>query len=289
MKTLSTLLLCYLTATAYKFATKADGSEIVSLARRIDTRATPLPVDERSIAQDENTCYGIRGDYWVMSRDMAVDNVHQFCAQNASVMRYNQDTVNELELEVKNWNSESNKQSPNEAPDCIDRFKNAVIDGCDGNDMLNNPYNYKFGAILRTTDGWQYKMTPWSKQINDVKCDASYKTGHNYIEIRGKNFPSAQMGANGEGLRDKLSECTPMWNFHFEQTPDNSKFQWYASCNVDFFLKKCVGGAIQSAGGSSNGGCKRDASGIDDWPGYDDSYRHVFKHDKSPAEDQIGR
>jgi hypothetical protein len=220
-----------------------------------------------------------------MSRDTIIENVRLFCGQDAPVMRYNEDTVNELVLEVKNWNAGTDTQSPKDAPNCIDRFQDAVIDGCDGNDMLNNPYNYKFGATLRTTDGWQFKMTPWSKQINEVTCDISYKHGYNSIEVRGKNLPSALMGANGEGLREELSGCGGLTGWKFQQTPDDCCFQWYASGALLFGKKSCVGRAIQSAGGSSNGGCKRDTSSIDDWPGYGDSGRHVFKHLTPSAQD----
>lgn len=109
-----------------------------------------------------------------MSRDTIIENVRLFCEQDSPVVRYNEDTVNELELEVRNWNAGIDNLSPKDAPDCTARFKNAVIDGCDGNDMVNNPHNYKFGATLRTTDGWQYKMTPWSKQVNEITCDVSH-------------------------------------------------------------------------------------------------------------------
>lgn len=270
---------------AYGLATRVDGRESVAIARPIDARTTSSRNSRRSVVQDENICHGISGDYWVKSRDTIIENVRLFCGQDAPMMRYNGDTVNELELEVKNWNAGTDKQSPKDAPDCIDRFQNAVVDGCDGNDMLNNPYNYKFGATLRTTDGWQYKMTPWSKQVNEVTCNVSDKFFFDGFEVRGKNLPSALMGADGEGLRKELSGCGAMTGWDFEQTPDNCCFQWYASGSLPIGTKSCVGRAIQSAGGSSNGGCKRDTSSIDDWPGYGDSGRHVFKHTTAPDED----
>lgn len=99
-----------------------------------------------------------------------------------------------------------------------------------------------------------------------------------WIEVRGKNLPSALMGASGEGLREELSGCGGLTGWKFEQTPDDCCYQWYASGALPFGKKSCVGRAIQSAGGSSNGGCKRDTSSIDDWPSYGDSGRHVFKH-----------
>ena len=272
------------------FATLARMSDLGSdhhkaspVARSNSLQATSSLRGKRSLTQDENICHGVSGDFWVMSRDVAVENAVHFCGQNIPIMRYNDDTVNELELEVKNWNNVAGLDSPREAPDCVERFKNAVFDGCDGNDMVNNPYNYKFGATLRTTDGWQYKMTPKSRQVNEVRCDISFRVGYDHVEVRGKNLSSALLGADGEGLSYELSRCGGLSEFKCEQTPTDPKYQWYAAGNLPQLKKSCVGRAIQSAGGSSNGGCKHSASGIGGWSGYGDDYRHVFENPAEPV------
>ncbi|KAM3068532.1 hypothetical protein ACMFMG_011063 [Clarireedia jacksonii] len=64
--------------------------------------------------EDNNACHGISGDYWAMSRKKLGDD----------------------------------KKIPKGSPDCAARFQNAVIDGYDGGDKINNPHNYKFGSIL---------------------------------------------------------------------------------------------------------------------------------------------
>lgn len=133
-----------LIATAYGLATRADGRESVPVTRPMDARTTNSRNSGRSIVQDETICHGITADYWVMSRDTIIGNVRLFCGQDAPVMRYNEDTVNELVLEVKKRNAGIDMQSLKDALDCIDRFQDAVIDGCDGNNMFNNSYNYKF-------------------------------------------------------------------------------------------------------------------------------------------------
>ncbi|KAK7926918.1 hypothetical protein PG985_003916 [Apiospora marii] len=243
-------------------------------------------------AQDENTCHGISGDTWVMSRDVAVDNAKAFCGQREKKKRYNEGTVNELELSV--WKQGDDAKGPTNAPDCEGRFRNAVIDGCDGSDRVNNPHNYKFGATLTAADGWAYKLEPLSKQINEVSCDVSYKFLWDALEIRGKNLPDAKLGADGEGLRDQLSGCGALSKWKFERTPDDVKFQWYASGHLPIGTKACVGRALESAGGSSRGNChgagKRRRGqlkqrgkryiGIEDWPGYGDDSKHVFKTDE---------
>lgn len=231
---------------------------------------------------DKNACHGISGDYWVMSRDVAVENVQDFCGQTERTKTYNVGSVNELELSVKKLNDDT--QGPNNSADCIDRFQNVVIDGCDGDDPINNPHNYKFGSTLTTVDSWEYKMTPLSKQVNEVNCDVTYKFFFDGFEVRGKNWADAKLGANGEGLREQLSGCGALTEWKFERTPDDCCFQWYASGQLPIGTKDCVGRAVQSAGGSNEGNChgagKRDVPGhnnIDDWPGYGDDSRHVFK------------
>jgi hypothetical protein len=237
-------------------------------------------------AADKNACHGVSGDYWVMSRDVAVDNVKDFCGQTDQTKKYNVGSVNELELSVKDV-SDSTK-GPKDAPDCVGRFTNAVIDGCDGNDPINNPHNYKFGSTLTTADGWEYKMTPLSQQVNEVACDVSYKFFFDGVEVRGKNWPDAKLGTNGDGLRQQLEGCGALTKWKFEMTPNDCCFQWYASGQLPIGTKACVGRAVQSAGGSGDGNChgagkrglaRRD--NIDNWPGYGDDWNHVFGNSTS--------
>ncbi|KAI5362520.1 Putative metallopeptidase, catalytic domain superfamily [Septoria linicola] len=218
---------------------------------------------------DDNACHGINGDYWIMSRDLALDNAKDFCGQADQTKKYNVGSVNELELPARNF--KDTKRGPKDARDCLDRFQDAVIDGCDGHDPLNNPHNYKFGSTLTTSDGWELKMTPLSKQVN---------------EVRGKNWPDAELGANGEGLREELSGCGALTKWKFERTPDDCCFHWYASGQLPALTKNCIGRAVMSAGGSGKGNChgagKRGTGGIDsidEWPGYGDNSKHVFRED----------
>lgn len=255
----------------------------IDLALADETSSSSAPA-----AQDNNACHGISGDYWVMSRDVAIDNVKDFCSQNSLTKKYNEGSVNELELSVKKLNDTMSTQGPQNAPDCIGYFQNAVLDGCDGADVVNNPHNYKFGSTLTTASGWEFKMTPLSKQVNEVNCDVSYKFWFDRFEIRGKNLPDALLGANGEGLRDELSGCGALTNWNFERTPEDCCFQWYATGQLPVGTKACVGRALMSAGGSGKGHCKRkrrvDDFAIDNWPGYGDENMHVFNTTSSPLQ-----
>jgi hypothetical protein len=120
-----------------------------------------------------------------------VQNSVDFCKQSNKEVTYNQGSVNELKMSVKSPKDEG----PNASPDCAARFQNAVIDGCDGADPVNNPHNYKFGSTFTASDGWQYTMTPLSKQVNEVSCDVAYKFFFDSFEIRGKNLPDAKFGS----------------------------------------------------------------------------------------------
>ncbi|KAK4983211.1 hypothetical protein LTR50_007357 [Elasticomyces elasticus] len=240
-------------------------------------------------AQDQIVCHGISGDYWVMSRNVAVQNVIDFCGQTEPIKDYNVGSVNALELSVRKLKGDG--QTPQDAPSCVGRFQNAVIDGCDGADPINNPHNYKFGSTLTTADGWEYKMTPLSQQVNEVSCDVSYKFFYDSFEIRGKNLPDGLFGAEGEGLHSQMSGCGALTDWNFERTPDDCCFQWYASGHLTVGTKACVGRALESAGGSGDGNChgagKRHADNIDRWPGYGDDSKHVFRHNAPVKRDSI--
>ena len=64
--------------------------------------------------EETNMCHGIGGDYWVMSRDTAVENAADFCGQTDHTKIYNAGSVNELELSVKNLNDDT--KGPADAP-----------------------------------------------------------------------------------------------------------------------------------------------------------------------------
>lgn len=246
-----------------------------------DTDESPHPV----ALVDKNVCHGVNGDYWVRSRDTAIENANDFCNQGDQTKRYNIGSVNELEFSAKKLGSKD--KGPKDDPNCFARLRDGVIDGCDSDDRINNPHNYKFGSVLITADSWQYAMKPLSKQVVDVNCDVSYKFFFDSFEIRGKNLPDAMLGPSGEGLQHQLSGCGALTSWQFEFTPDDCCFQWYASGRLPIGTKNCIGDALMAAGGNHNGNChgpgkrsilgKRDS--ISSWPGYGDDGKHVFgKH-----------
>jgi hypothetical protein len=255
------------------------------------TQGPPSPPPPQQ--PDVNSCHGISGDYWVMSRDVAAGNVQDFCQQSSSTKKYNEGSVNELELSVRDANGA--EKDPRDAPDCESRLRDGVIDGCDGADKVNNPFNYKFGSTLKTGDGWEYKMTPLSKQVNEVACDVAYKFFFDGFEIRGKNLPNAKLGAAGEGLLEQLRVCGVVSEWQFERTPQDCCFQWYAAGRLPIGTRSCVGSALVAAGGANDGWCKGagkrslGGSSIDDWPGYDDEGRHVFGNQALVERDSISK
>ena len=225
---------------------------------------------------DVNKCHGVNGNFWVMHRDTAVSNAKDFCKQKTQsveyasltsrfinrlpavikanhALRYNQGSVDHLRLSVTHNGNGPN--SPTDAPNCNGHFINGVIDGCDGNDPVNNPHNYKFGSTLTTGDGWVFKMEPLAQQINEDTCDVSYKFLFDKIEIRGKDWPDAKLGDNGEGLKKQLEGCGELTKWGFEWTPNDVKYQWYAHGHLPIGTKSCVGNAVMSAGGSTKANC----------------------------------
>jgi hypothetical protein len=102
-------------------------------------------------------CNAISGDYWIMSREIAAGNVQDFCNQHEKTKIYNTGSDNELELSVKKAGEDN--LGPQDSPDCVGRFIGVMLDGYDGRDAVNNPWNYKFGSTLTTGDEWELTMT----------------------------------------------------------------------------------------------------------------------------------
>ncbi|KAL8666190.1 MAG: hypothetical protein Q9202_001697 [Teloschistes flavicans] len=222
----------------------------IASASAAQANATDAPAPD---AKDDNKCHGVGGDFWVIHRDTAAKNAGDFCAQDSKSVEYNQDSVDHLRLSI-DLPSDYTK-GPGDAPDCLDNFVKAVIDGCDGNDKINNPHNYKFGSTLTLASGWIFKLEPLSQQVDEISCDVSYKFVLDGFEIRGKNWPDAKFGANGEGLKDQLEGCGVLTKWRFKWTPDDVKFQWFASGQLPVGTKNCVGNAAKSAGASGKGSC----------------------------------
>lgn len=210
--------------------------------------ATPKSPDP-----DVNKCHGPRDSFWITSRDLAAENVRDFCNQQEKSATYNIGTANELQLHA--GRPDDQEKGPQDSPDCVGRFTRAVIDGCDGSDPVNNPWGYKFGSELTTGDGWRYSMHPLFERVNQVSCDVSYHSAYNLFEIRGINLPWNLFGMNGEGLHHELSGCGPVTEWNFKGTPDDCCFDWYARGHLTFGTKYCIGNALVSAGGSGVGGC----------------------------------
>lgn len=167
--------------------------------------------------------------------------------------RYNHDTEDHLRLSVDFPDDES--KGPGDAPDCKANFINAVLNGCDY-DPLNNPHNYKFGSTLTLGGGWVFKMEPLATQVNEDSCDTSYKVVYDGFEIRGKDWPDAMLGKDGEGLKSQLKGCGALTKWGFNYTPNDVKYQWYAHGQLPVGTVSCIGSAVKSAGGSSSGNCR---------------------------------
>lgn len=215
-------------------------------------------------------CHGVGGDVWMLSRDQAVSAAEQFCKQDAKDIqsvdrqpdpkqrltplncRYFQGSADDVKLSLHNHDD---SKPISAVADCIGNFK-VIIDGCDGNNPTHNPHNYKFGGVSTTTDGWEFKLEPQAKKPTENSCDVSYEFWEDLFEVRGKNFPDAKLGADGEGLKKEIKGCGALTDWSFEWTPDDAKYQWYARGHLPIGTKSCMGRAVQTAGGASSGGCR---------------------------------
>ncbi|KAL8779859.1 MAG: hypothetical protein Q9203_001407 [Teloschistes exilis] len=196
-------------------------------------------------------CHGVNGDTWMLSRDQVVSAVEQLCKQDVNEKEYFQGSVDSVKLSAHDTDG---SKALSTITDCIGDFK-VIIDGCDGNDPINNPHNYKFGGTYTSPGGWEFKLDPTAKKPTEDSCDVGYKFVLDKFEVRGKNFPDAKLGANGEGLKSQIKGCGALTDWHFEWTPNDVKYQWYAHGNLPVGAKSCMGRAVVSAGGAGAGNC----------------------------------
>ncbi|KAI4244220.1 MAG: hypothetical protein LQ352_006885 [Teloschistes flavicans] len=196
---------------------------------------------------EEKQCHGVSGDVWVDHADKAVAAIKDFCAQKNNPVDYYPNSEDNMRLHLNNEVDPS--KSIADHPDCIGVFQKQLVDGCDGNDPSNNPHNYKFGGTYYTGDGWRFEFDALATQVNTVHCDVSYKVAFDQFELRGKNVPDAELGENGEGLHREIKGCGAITKWHFEWTPNDSVYEWYASGQLPVGTKACVGRALVSADG----------------------------------------
>lgn len=138
-----------------------------------------------------------------------------------------------------------------DSPNCVSKFVNGLINGCDGNDP-NNPYNSKYGGNITTSDGWLFSFTPLAGQSKADTCNTQYEVVLDQFTIRGINFDAQKLGADGSGLQKQIEGCSPIKNWHWQLTANDCCFQWLARGTVAIGQKGCLGRAIVSAGGSNS-------------------------------------
>jgi hypothetical protein len=113
--------------------------------------------------------------------------------------------------------------------------ENAVIDGCDGDDMLNIPDNYKFRLTLREGE-WAYDLVPLTKQLNEVSCMVLYnfpqKDGSGLYASRTAVERAHYSSRGGAQTQGRFSKKNGSWSVRQQ----NSKHKaLYVVCN----LKPC--------------------------------------------------
>ena len=60
---------------------------------------------------------------------------------------------------------------------------------------------------------------------------------------------------DGSGLEMQVKGCGALTQWHFEYTPHDPRFAWFAHGQLPIGTKACVGRAVVSAGGEGPDGC----------------------------------
>ncbi|KAK9773330.1 hypothetical protein SCAR479_10059 [Seiridium cardinale] len=100
------------------------------------------------------------------------------------------------------------------------------------------------GSIAAMIDSWE-----------EDSCDVAYQFWDDFFEVRGKDTGDNDLGDGGVNLKNAIGGCGAVTSWTFDYTPDDVKYQWYASGKLPIGTKSCVGSKLQGFGLPSAGSC----------------------------------
>ncbi|KAM0814443.1 hypothetical protein AB5N19_00233 [Seiridium cardinale] len=100
------------------------------------------------------------------------------------------------------------------------------------------------GSITAMIDSWE-----------EDSCDVAYQFWDDFFEVRGKDTGDNDLGDGGVNLKNAIGGCGAVTSWTFDYTPDDVKYQWYASGKLPIGTKSCVGSKLQGFGLPSAGSC----------------------------------
>ncbi|KAF2428643.1 hypothetical protein EJ08DRAFT_322586 [Tothia fuscella] len=160
----------------------------------------PLP------SANSQKCHGISGNTFVLNSGIAEQNAKAFCSQSTMSMQYGGGTINDMQLSITA--PPGTNKAVADSPDCVSKFTNGLIHGCDGDDPKKNPYNSKYGGNITTSNRWIFSFEPRANQGVANNCNTQYKFSVDTFDIRGNNFDPIKLGNNGEGLKKQIEGCS---------------------------------------------------------------------------------
>ncbi|KAI9786804.1 MAG: hypothetical protein M1835_002928 [Candelina submexicana] len=205
----------------------------------------------RGHAQIQDIVLKALNDNGIPKSNTGVSAAKQFCQQGDKDKEYFQGSADSVKLSAHNTDDSNPSSQSTTASVNLKPF----IDGCDGHDLANNPHNYKFSGTYNSPDSWSFGVQPTAQKPTEDSCDVSYRFLFDKFEVRGKNFPDSKLGANGDGLKGQIEGCGALTDWHFEWTPKDVMYQWFAYGNLPIGKRSCMERAVFSAEGSSAGHC----------------------------------
>jgi hypothetical protein len=195
-------------------------------------------------------CYGVATNRYV-GRDTLQSAIEDdFCrdAVQSGVTslsrRYKPGTMDEVLITVESENPAMSRSKD----ECVQHLVGSITDGCDGNDPMGNPINYKAGGELRFGDAYFIEPQMLVRQPARLGlnggCSSTYKVVYTKFWVWGHGWASDD---RGEVLKSRLQHHTvTAWNFDYGLGDDGR--EWTATFHMPIGKKGSVEAALKAAG-----------------------------------------
>lgn len=209
-------------------------------------------------------CYGLAGGRYVNRETLRGIIVNEFCpvaAQRGDATptsyKYRHGTMDEVLISVTHNNPD---WKPHDKGTCAGYLLGEITNGCDGQDALGNPANYKGGGELALDDFTYYiepqvLMRPPAGLGLGGGCewDSVDGNGRALFSIWGRGWATDDFGA---ALREKLTPYgADDWVFNYGVEEEDGR-EWTATFRTGVGQKRRVEGAAKAAGAPPSIKCR---------------------------------
>ena len=214
-------------------------------------------------------CYGVSNNRYVTQGTLAA-NIQDYCAASAAQPNgiaygglsfnkpYNANTPDYMTLTTAWPQGPRNFQIFED--ECI-FYMNSIMNGCDVPGDVDNPMNWKHGGTIKDNNGVFYMIAPNTQNRPPAppkpvgSCTTKYKGLYTRFEVYGGGWADSAFGSEPNGLHTQIGGCGSItkWKFEYYASPAPDNTEWHAWGNLPILTSWCVGRAIATSGGFTDG------------------------------------